>query len=114
MRQVGVLAAAARVALTSGVERLAEDHANARRLAQGLAELHPEAVDLAMVETNMVYLNVRPFAKDAVAVSAELEPHGVMTAAGPGYSLRLVTHKDVSQSAVDRALVALKKVLLQP
>ncbi|HEX2240481.1 MAG TPA: threonine aldolase family protein, partial [Actinomycetota bacterium] len=72
MRQVGVIAAAARVALETGVERLAEDHANARTLAYGLAELHPNAVDLDAVQTNMVYLNLRPFSKTGPQVSSAL------------------------------------------
>jgi threonine aldolase len=60
MRQAGVIAAAARIALDDR-DRLVEDHENARVLAEGLAELHEEAVDLASVETNMVYLNLVPF-----------------------------------------------------
>lgn len=112
MRQVGVLAAAARVALTSGIERLADDHANARRLAEGLADLHPEAVDVSAVETNMVYLDLRPFAKQAPQVRDELLEEGVLTLGLAGPRMRLVTHRDVSEADVDEALLALKKVLL--
>ncbi|MDQ3985714.1 MAG: low specificity L-threonine aldolase [Actinomycetota bacterium] len=111
MRQVGVIAAAARVALEKGVDRLAEDHANARTLAEGLADLHPDAVDLAAVETNMVYLNLSPFGKQAPEVSRELLDLGVVTVGFPGHSLRLVTHRDVSATQVATALVGLNKVL---
>jgi threonine aldolase len=111
MRQVGVLAAAARVALETGVERLAEDHANARRLAEGLAELHPGAVDPSTVETNMVYLDLRPFGRRAPEVSDDLRAEGVLALGFPGTSMRLVTHRDVSRTGVERALAVLRRVL---
>lgn len=111
MRQVGVLAAAARVALETGVTRLAEDHANARRLAQGLSELHPDGVDVASLETNMVYLDLRPFGKQAPELRDALRAEGVLTLGFPGQAMRLVTHRDVSASDVDRALEAMRTAL---
>jgi threonine aldolase len=111
MRQVGVIAAAARVAIETQVERLAEDHANARRLAEGLVELHPEAVDLDSVETNMVYLNLTPFAITAPEVAAKLLQEGVLSLGFAGTSMRLVMHRDVSNSDVDRALTAFRGAL---
>jgi threonine aldolase len=111
MRQVGVLAAAARVALDTGVQRLAEDHDNARRLAEGLADLAPDVVDLDRVETNMVYLNLRPFGLDAPELSRALLQRGVLTLGLPGQAMRLVTHRDVSRAALDRALEALRAAL---
>lgn len=112
MRQVGVIAAAARVALETGPDRLAEDHANARKLAEGLAELNPEAVDLAAVETNMVYLNLEPFNLGAPEVAEGLRKEGVLTLGMPGYSMRLVTHRDVTSAQAEQALEALQKVLV--
>ncbi|MFN2488170.1 MAG: low specificity L-threonine aldolase [Actinomycetota bacterium] len=111
MRQVGVLAAAARVALETGVDRLAEDHGNARHLAAGLVELDADAVSLDMLETNMVYVNLRPFGKQAPEVRDALRGEGVLTLGFPGHAMRLVTHRDVDRAAVDRALLALKRVL---
>src|SRR5687767_130256 len=111
MRQVGVIAAAARVALESAVDRLAEDHDNARRLAEGLKELNEEAVDLETVETNMVYLNLEPFSTQAPEVSTKLQTEGVITLGMPGSKMRLVTHRDVSESDVDSALAAFHRVL---
>lgn len=111
MRQVGVIAAAARVALESAVDRLADDHANARRLAEGLKELHDGAVDLTTVETNMVYLNLEPFSTQAPEVSGQLRQEGVITLGMPGSKMRLVTHRDVSESDVDAALTAFRRVL---
>lgn len=111
MRQVGVIAAAARVALETGPQRLVEDHVNARTLAEGLAELHEDAVDLAAVETNMVYLNLRPFNVRAPELAQALLTEGVLTLGMPGDSLRLVTHRDVSSGQTTQALAALRKVL---
>jgi len=113
MRQAGVLAAAARVALDIGVERLAEDHANARRLAEGLLELHPDSVDLASVETNMVYLDLRPFSKLAAQVSEGLRAQGVLTLGSTYGAMRLVTHRDVDADDIERALDALRTVLTE-
>jgi threonine aldolase len=112
MRQVGVIAAAARVALETGPDRLAEDHANARLLAEGLAAIHENAVDLASVETNMIYLNLKPFNVGAPEVSEALKKEGVLTLGMPGFSMRLVTHRDVSADQTKHALDALRKVLV--
>jgi threonine aldolase len=111
MRQVGVIAAAARVALETGVDRLVEDHANARRLAEGLADLHPDAVDIASVETNMVYLNLKPFAKRGPEVADALLAEDVLTLGLGAGVMRLVTHRDVSTEDIDRSLTAFRKVL---
>jgi len=111
MRQVGVIAAAARVAIETGVDRLIDDHDNAKRLARGLAELHPDAVDVSRVETNMVYVDLRPFSKRGPEVRDELARHGIVTlAAGPDV-MRLVTHRDVDRDGIERSLVAFKAVL---
>jgi threonine aldolase len=111
MRQVGVLAAAARVALETGVGRLAEDHANARRLAEGFADLDPSSVDPASVETNMVYVDLAPFRRTAPEVADLVAAEGVATLGFPGSVMRLVTHRDVSTDDIERALEAFKRIL---
>jgi threonine aldolase len=111
MRQVGVIAAAARVALETGPERLIEDHVNARRLAQGLSELHESAVDPSSVETNMVYVDLTPFSKSGPEVAAGLLSEGVLTIASGQSTMRLVTHRDVSADDIEVALAALRKVV---
>jgi threonine aldolase len=111
MRQVGVIAAAARIALETGPERLVEDHANARRLAEGLCDLHGDAVDPSTVETNMVYVNLTPFSKSGPEVAATLLDEGVLTVASSQSTMRLVTHRDVSAEDIETALRALGKVL---
>ena len=110
MRQVGVIAAAAQVAIETGIERLAEDHANAKRLAEGLVDLDPAAVELERVETNMVYLNLRPFGKQGGEVSEALYERGIVTL-GAGDEMRLVAHRDVDAGDIDVALEALREVL---
>ncbi len=112
MRQVGVIAAAARVALETGIERLAEDHAKARRLAEGLADLNPDAVDVPSVETNMVYLNLAPFGRSGSEVSEALKREGVLTLGFADPTMRLVTHRDVSDEGLERALAAFRKALV--
>jgi threonine aldolase len=110
MRQVGVIAAAARVALTTAVDRLADDHANARRLAQGLADVDPGSVDLDAVETNMVYVDLRPLRVTGPQVVDAMRKEGVITLALSDHSMRLVTHRDVSAEDVETALKAFRKV----
>ena len=99
LRQVGILAAAGLYALDHNVDRLAEDHANAQRLAKGLAALGL-AVD--PVQTNMVFVSVP--ADRAAALKAHLDAAGVATLGGA--KMRLVTHLDVDAAGIDRAVGA--------
>ncbi|NVJ04781.1 low-specificity L-threonine aldolase [Myxococcus sp. AM001] len=109
MRQAGILAAAALHALEHHVERLADDHANARRLAAGLAELPGVKVDASWVETNMVFAE---FSRPALEMVAQLEQHGVLTnPAGAPRTLRLVTHLDVSAADIDEALQRIRRAV---
>jgi threonine aldolase len=100
MRQAGVIAAAGLYALEHNVERLAEDHRNAERLAGGLRELGLQADQ----HTNMVFLKV-PEANVA-ALPAALNRHGIRVL--PGQKMRLVTHLDVDQAGIERALGAFR------
>ena len=95
MRQAGVLAAAGLYALEHNVARLAEDHANAARLAKGLAEL---GYEMGPAQTNMV------FGCGLDGLPGHLEKHAVRVLPGP--RMRLVTHLDVDAAAIDRALQA--------
>ena len=107
LRQAGVIAAAGMYALDHNVERLAEDHENARVLAEGLAELPGIELDPAAVETNIV---VFPFA-DAAWLCAELERRGVrMGVIAPGV-VRAVTHLDVDRTGIEKALAVAHDVL---
>jgi threonine aldolase len=111
MRQVGVIAAAARVALDTGADRLVEDHEHARRLAESVAELDERAVDPGAVETNMVYIDLRPFDMDAPRTAEALLAEGVLALGAPGPLMRFVTHRDVSSEDTDVAIDALRRVL---
>ena len=111
MRQVGVIAAAARVALETGIDRLVEDHANAKRLADALADIDPGLVDPATVQTNMLYVDFAMLGRQAPEVKDELLAEGVLTLGFPGTGMRLVTHRDVSSEDLDRAIAAFRKVL---
>lgn len=107
MRQAGVIAAAGLVALETMVERLAEDHAHARLLAQAAAEALPDAVDLDQVQTNIVYLED----VDAPAICAALRAEGVLAGAMDTRTVRLVTHPDLTPDDVARAAEVLRRVL---
>jgi threonine aldolase len=105
MRQAGVLAAAAMHALDHHVERLAEDHANAQRLSEGLQGLLGVVVEPA--QTNMVFLDLDP--ARAKAIVARLRERGLLCTGL--YRLRLVTHLDIDRADVERAIVILREEL---
>lgn len=107
MRQAGVLAAAGLVALETMVERLADDHARARRLAEAIAERFPGSVDPAAVETNIVCA-----AADALParIVARLEACGVRVGTIDHRTVRFVTHKDVDDDGLAHAISALDEI----
>jgi len=105
MRQSGVLAAAALYALDHHVARLADDHANARRLAEGLQGL--SGVSVAPPQTNIVFVDLAP--AQAEGATERLRACGVL--ATGLYKLRLVTHLDVTASDVERAILVLRETL---
>jgi threonine aldolase len=108
MRQVGILCAAALYALDHHVERLAEDHLHARRLAQGLAELPALTIDVSTVQTNIVIFDL--VAGDAHHFAQRLAAHGVRINPIAPQRLRAVTHMDISAQSVDAALVSFARV----
>ncbi len=104
MRQAGILAAAALFALDHNVERLADDHANARRLAEAIASLPGIRLDPADVETNIVIFDIDPRLGTAPDFQQRLLARGVsLFSTGPA-RLRAVTHLDVSRADIDRAI----------
>ena len=110
MRQAGIIAAACLYALDHHVERLAEDHANARHLAEGLAEIPGIELDPTTVETNIVWFDVRA-RPSASEVAAALEERGVLIGGYGQRRMRAVTHLDVDRADIDAALEALGRVL---
>ncbi|MDC7789459.1 GntG family PLP-dependent aldolase [Rhodoplanes sp. TEM] len=106
MRQAGVIAAAGIVALETMVERLADDHAVARRLATGLAALDPTLLDPATVETNILRLDVSRTGRSASAWASALDAAGIRVQASGASQLRMVTHRHVDMAAADRVVAA--------
>jgi len=103
MRQAGVIAACGIVALEDLVDRLAEDHARARALAERLAAVPGLAVDPATVETNMVYVDVGALGASSDVVAA-LRADGLLVSDRPPDRIRLVTHLQISDEMVDEAI----------
>jgi threonine aldolase len=110
MRQAGIIAAACLYALDHHVERLADDHANARHLAEGLAEIPGIELDPTSVETNIVWFDVRA-PMSATELSATLEEQGVLIGAYGPTRMRAVTHLDVDRDGIEAALKALTRIL---
>ncbi len=109
MRQVGVLAAAGLVALESMVDRLAEDHANARALADGLARMPRVRLDPGKVQTNIVIFQVDREGGSTELAAGCLARKVKIHQIGPG-AIRCVTHKDVDREDIDRALDAFREI----
>jgi threonine aldolase len=103
MRQVGIFAAAADHALDHHLARLAEDHANARSLAERLAAAPGVELDLATVQTNIVVARLGPDAPDAASLVGRARDGGVLIVALGPRTVRAVTHLDVTRDSVARA-----------
>ncbi len=112
MRQAGVLAAAGLYALEHNIARLKEDHDHAKRLAQVLAQIPAVTLDLASVETNILFFDVKSSRAPADLVAA-LKAEGVLINAVGGNTYRAVTHLDVSAEDIDRAGQIFTRVLSQ-
>lgn len=111
MRQAGVLAAAARVALEESPKRLHEDHANARFLAEGLAAIPGIAIDPAKAVTNILVFDVAATGLASQEISKRLAAHHVLANGVTPQLMRMVTHCDVDREDCERALQVLKSVL---
>jgi threonine aldolase len=107
LRQGGVVAAAGIVALETMVERLADDHATARRLAEGLHRIDPALVDLARVETNIVQLETRSFGRPAAVLVADLHARGVLAGVWSKWVMRMVTHRHIGAAEIDETVSAI-------
>lgn len=106
MRQAGSIAAAGIVALETMIERLAEDHAMAKRLAAGLNAIDPRICDPAAIQTNIVRIDISFTSRNAAQWSAALAQAGIAVSPADSRSLRFVTHRHVGSSEVDQAIAA--------
>ena len=114
MRQAGVLAAAGLIALEEGPKRLHEDHANARMLAETVAECTRAAIDLEAVQTNIVIFTVSGAfdgQNAAAKLVSDLKERGVLSSMVGPQQVRLVTHSDVSRKQCERAAGMLRELL---
>ena len=112
MRQAGILAAAGLVALDTMIERLAEDHRRAKKLAEGLATVPGLRLDKGTPYTNMVYIALEPDVRwDAPAIVKAMEKQSILIGDTGPRTFRLVTHHDVDDEAVAACIEAFVKVM---
>ncbi len=102
-------ASAALVALEEGPPRLHQDHENARRLAEGVAEAVPRSLDPELVETNIVFADPAPLGLSPAETAARLRDEGVLVSLVAG-KVRMLTHRDVSTADVDEAIAAWRRI----
>jgi len=110
MRQVGLIAAAAIYALDNNIERLADDHANARFLAEGFNKIDGLMVDMKKVETNIFLLDVSQTGKPSAEIAALFEKNGIRSIPFSVTAIRFVTHLDVSRKDCEDALEIISKL----
>lgn len=108
MRQAGIIAACGIVALETMVRRLADDHANARTLAEAVNAIPGLSVDMATVETNMVYVDHSPSGLDTADVLSRLKAAGVLASGRPPRHIRLVTHRHYGPSDMIEAAARIR------
>ena len=112
MRQVGIIAAAAHYALDHNIDRLAEDHARAKKIATALSAIDSSLVDPSKVHTNIVGLELSKIGITAAELTARCKDAGLwISALGPHYA-RLVTHLDFDDAQCDQAIEILKRALV--
>jgi len=110
MRQAGILAAAGIIALEKMVERLEEDHKNARILGEGLADIGQIEVDLDTVQTNMVYFDLQKSGMDTFQFLPKLAEHNILGTPRPPTKVRLVTHYGIVEEDVYVTIKAIKEI----
>jgi threonine aldolase len=109
-RQAGIMAAAGLIALEDGPGRLPEDHANARVLAEGLAELLPESIEPDQVETNIVFIDVSGTGRTAAEWQQLLAAEGLLVTTLGG-RVRMLTHVGVGPDEIQAALAAWRRAV---
>jgi len=109
MRQAGIIAAAGIVALETMIDRLAEDHANAKRLANGIAKVEGIAVDMERVQTNMVLFDISSLGVADEVFLSKLQNKGVFALTTAKNKVRLVTHRGIEREHIETAVDAIAK-----
>jgi threonine aldolase len=111
MRQAGILAAAALYALDNNIERLAEDHAGAKRLAEALGDIDGVQIQNEPVETNLVFFNVAGVGKNALEIMNEARERGVLINPEDFTVMRAVTHLGVSAGDIEKAIGVFTEII---
>lgn len=111
MRQVGIFAAAGIVALSEMIERLDDDHRNARRLAGALAELPGITINPTEVETNLIFFELISARLAPAELSAQMKARGILMGGGPSRRIRLVTHYGIEAADIDRTIEAFRAIM---
>lgn len=111
MRQAGILAAAGLYALDHHVERLAEDHANARRFAELAADIPGVRIAQERIDTNIVFLDLRETGTEAEEIARRIEAEGVRIGVEDRFRMRALTHLDVDRQGVEEAADALRRAV---
>jgi threonine aldolase len=111
MRQAGILAAAGIIALEQMMERLKEDHKNARILGEGLANISGIKVDLETVQTNMVYFDLQESGMDTYQFLPKLAKYNILGLPRPPTKVRLVTHYGISEEDIYATIKAIKEIV---
>jgi threonine aldolase len=112
MRQVGIVAAAGLISLEKMTKRLADDHARAKRLADGLRQVEGLSVDLNSPYTNMVYLNLsKTVPVNAQQITQKMKDFGILVDPENTWRFRLVTHYWIDDAAVEKTIAAFHKAL---
>jgi threonine aldolase len=113
LRQAGIIAAPGLVALRTGIDRLAEDHANARAFAEGVAVMDGLRVDLESVQSNIVNLDVSGLGIDAATFAPHLDSRGVRGLPGLADTVRFVTYRTITREMIDRAVAEIGKMVAE-
>jgi threonine aldolase len=111
MRQAGILAAAGIIAIENMVERLGEDHKNARILGEGLADIDGIKVDLETIQTNMVNIDLQESGMDTFQFLPKLTEYNILGLPRPPTKVRLVTHYGISEEDIHVTIKAIKEIV---
>jgi threonine aldolase len=113
LRQAGIIAAPGLIALRGLVDRLADDHANARTFAEAVSAMEGLSVDLRSVESNIINVDVAELGMDAAAFASHLDPRGVRGLPGLGTVVRFVTYRDITSADIDRSLEIIGEMMAE-
>lgn len=111
MRQAGILAAAGVVALTNMIERLSEDHENAKLLAEGLNDIEGINIDLNTVQSNILMMDITTLKYNSYSLVSKLKEEGILVSDINSSRIRFVTHKYISKDDINHTISIIKKIL---